>query len=65
MRGPWDRQDHHKPFAISLERPAGAGFYPEEMSKERWDSWLEDHPDQRKEYESLFTVITREILLTD
>ena len=27
MRGPWDRQDHNKPFAIDKPRPPGAGFY--------------------------------------
>jgi len=57
MRGPWDRQEHHKPFALSDEKPPGAGYYPVHMEKERWNSYLEEHPDKRMEFESLFTVI--------
>ena len=58
MRGPWDRQDHHKPFAVSQEKPEGAGYYPADLEKERWNSFLEEHPDKRAEFESLLTVIT-------
>ena len=58
MRGPWDRQDHHKPFAVREEKPEGAGYYPADLEKERWNSYLEEHPDKRLEFESLFTVIT-------
>ena len=58
MRGPWDRQDHHNPFAVSQEKPEGAGYYPAHLEKERWNSYLEEHPDQRIDFESLFTVIT-------
>merc|ERR1711953_103840 len=58
MRGPWDRQDHHNPFAVSQEKPEGAGYYPVHMEKEHWNSFLEEHPDQRVDFESLFTVIT-------
>ena len=58
MRGPWDRQEHHKPFAVSEEKPEGAGYYPAHLEKERWNSYLEEHPAKRREFESLFTVIT-------
>ena len=51
MRGPWDRQEHHKPFALSDEKPPGAGYYPVHMEKERWNSYLEKHPDKRMEFE--------------
>ena len=61
MRGPWDRQDHHNPFAVNLEKPEGAGYYPEDLDRESWDSYLEEHPGQRAEFESLFTVITSEL----
>lgn len=58
MRGPWDRQDHHKPFAVREEKPDGAGYYPAHLEKERWNFYLEENPDKRVEFESLFTVIT-------
>ncbi len=62
MRGPWDRQDHNKPFATTGPHPAGAGFYPEDMSVDEFKKWIADHPDQRAAFESLTTVIERDSL---
>jgi hypothetical protein len=59
MRGPWDRQDHFKPFAIDIERPKGAGFYPTDLSAEEFKKYVADHPDQKVALESLFTIVTR------
>ncbi len=60
MRGPWDRQKDHEPFAINRPHPKGAGFYPEDMTAEVFEGWLKAHPEDRKDFESLFTVIKRE-----
>ncbi len=60
MRGPWDRQNHFKPFAVAGERPAGAGFYPDDLTAAEFRSYVEAHPDQRAGLESLFTVVGRE-----
>jgi hypothetical protein len=62
MRGPWDRQDHNTPFATEAPHPAGAGFYPEDMSVDEFKKWIADHPDQRAAFESLTTVIERDSL---
>jgi len=36
--GPWDRLDGDKPFLTAIkEKPAGARFYPEDMSKEEFE----------------------------
>lgn len=59
MRGPWDRQDHHAPFATEQKRPAGGGFYPEDMTAEEFRAWIDKHPEQEEAFESLFTVIRR------
>lgn len=59
MRGPWDRQDHFKPFATTQPRPPGAGFYPEDLSAESFKQWVLDHPDDKAALESLTTVIGR------
>lgn len=59
MRGPWDRQDHNKPFAVDKPHPAGAGFYPEDMSAAEFKQWITDHPDDRAAFERLTTVIER------
>jgi hypothetical protein len=60
MRGPWDRQDHHAPFAIETAHPAGAGFYPEDLSVDEFEKYVAEHADQKEALESLFTVVKRE-----
>ena len=57
MRGPWDRQNHHKAFAVEVERPEGAGFYPDDVSHEAWDQFIEQHPEERGQLESLVTMV--------
>ena len=59
MRGPWDRQDHNKPFAIDKPRPPGAGFYPEDLSAAEFKQWVAEHPADRPAFESLTTIIQR------
>lgn len=59
MYGPFDRLDHDKPFYGTASKPAGANFYPTDMSKEEFESWLESHPQDRAAFTSEFTVIRR------
>ena len=59
MRGPWDRQDHHSPFATDLPHPPGAGFYPPDLGAEAFRAWVDAHPGDRASFEGLFTVIER------
>ncbi len=38
--GPWDRLDGDKPFVDGVAgKPAGARFYPEDMSKQEFEAW--------------------------
>jgi hypothetical protein len=60
MFGPFDRLDHHKPFYGNREKPKGANFYPEDMTKEEFETFIKDNPDLEKEFTSEFTVIRRE-----
>ncbi len=60
MRGPWDRQDHHKAFAIDIERPPGAGFYPADLTEAELDAYLQKNPAQRDKLLGLFTVVERD-----
>ena len=62
MRGPWDRQDHYKPFATKKTHPAGAGFYPEDMSADEFKQWVSAHPADKAAFEGLTTIITRDSL---
>jgi len=60
MRGPWDRQDHHAPFATDQERPKGGGFYPADMTEKEFKDWVAAHPEDKEAFEGLFTVIERD-----
>jgi hypothetical protein len=60
MYGPWDRLRHFEPFLGESARPSGAGYYPDDMTKEEFDGWLEAHPEDREAFTSLFTIIRRD-----
>ncbi len=58
-KGPFNRLDHDKPFIGTASKPAGANFYPEDMTKSEFESFVKTHPDQEKAFESPVTVIRR------
>jgi len=57
--GPFDRLDHDKPFIGNETKPLGANFYPEDMTKEEFEIWIKDHPEDENSFTSEFTVIRR------
>ena len=57
--GPYDRLDEMEPFVKVPARPLGATFYPEDMSKDEFTSFLEKHPDQKEAFQGWFTLIRR------
>jgi hypothetical protein len=59
MYGPWDRLLSHEPFLGDLEHPEGAGYYPEDMTKEEFDAWIAAHPEDEESFKGLFTMIVR------
>lgn len=59
MFGPFDRLDHNKPFYGNYEKPMGANFYPEDMTKEEFNNWISSHPEDEQAFKSEFTVIRR------
>jgi len=60
MFGPFDRLDHDAPFIDTLKKPLGANFYPEDMTKEEFESWIKNNPTDEKAFTSEFTVIRRQ-----
>jgi hypothetical protein len=53
--GPWDRLDGDKPFVAGVaEKPAGARFYPEDMSKAEIEAWEQDGKD------GLYSLVERD-----
>jgi hypothetical protein len=61
-KGPWSEIDEHKAFLLGVpaKKPAGANFYPEDMTKEEFESWVKAHPDQKEQAEGFFTVVRRD-----
>ena len=53
--GPWDGLDGNKPFVEGIgEKPAGAQFYPADMTDEEWNAF--DDPNKASQY----TMIVRD-----
>jgi hypothetical protein len=59
--GPFDRLDKHRAFLdIDVkEQPSTAGFYPKDLKKSEWNSWLRSHPGDRENFEGSYTAIRR------
>jgi len=57
MFGPFDRLEEDKPFINSEPKPAGANFYPESMTKEKFNDWVSAHPEEKPAFEHTFTTI--------
>jgi len=60
MFGPFDRLEHDSPFIDTLKKPIGANFYPEDMTKEEFENWIKNNPNDEKAFTSEFTVIRRQ-----
>lgn len=60
MAGPWDRLKDFEPFLGTAPHPAGAGFYPEDMTKEEFEKHLAANPAEKAQFTSTTTVIRRE-----
>jgi hypothetical protein len=60
-KGPWSRQEENTPFIEgSPQKPPQAGFYPDDMTKDEFNSWLATLPaDEKPRATSFFTVIRR------
>jgi hypothetical protein len=59
MFGPWDRLAEREPFIGDRPHPPGAGYYPEDITKEEFEAWVQKHPEDKDKFTSTFTVIRR------
>jgi len=63
-KGRWDRLKSDEPFIAPFgeagKKPEGAGFYPTDLTKEEFESYVVAHPDQKDALQGLFTVIKRQ-----
>src|ERR1044072_4459680 len=61
--GPWSRLDSNEPFidGVPKEKPPHANFYPDDITKDEFNSWLASLPDAEKEKATgYFYVIRRD-----
>ncbi|MFQ5347026.1 MAG: hypothetical protein ACE5ED_04170 [Rhodothalassiaceae bacterium] len=58
--GVWDTLDEFRPFYGDRPLPPGAGFYPPDMTREEFETWIREHPEDREAFQSLYTVIRRD-----
>ncbi|MDJ0653437.1 MAG: Zn-dependent hydrolase [Xanthomonadales bacterium] len=53
--GPWDRLDANRPFIDGVgDKPAGARYYPADMSKQEFEAWDQEGKD------GLYSLVTRD-----
>lgn len=57
--GPWDTLAENHPFYGGVKMPAGAGFYPEDLTKAEFDAYLAAHPDDKAALTDGYTVVKR------
>ena len=50
-KGPWSEIDGHTAFLpdVPQKKPVGANFYPEDMTKEEFESWVKTLPAEQKQ----------------
>jgi hypothetical protein len=58
--GPWDRLEEDAPYVGALPKPAGANFYPTDLTEADFNAWLENHPDDADAFNGYFTCIHRD-----
>jgi hypothetical protein len=61
--GPWSRLDNDAPFVngVPKEKPDGAGFYPDDMTKDEFNAWANDLSEKEKaKATGFFTTIRRD-----
>ena len=59
-KGPWDRLKEDEPFVGTAKKPAGAAFYPGDMTKAALEQYVAEHPKNKEELEGLFTIVRRD-----
>ena len=62
-KGPWSSLDEQQAFLpdVPARKPLGANFYPENMTKPEFESWVKTlSPQQKQAAEGFFTVIHRD-----
>src|SRR5882757_5868289 len=57
MGGRWDLLDENRPFVGDVPMPPGHELYPHELTREKIEDYLRQHPDDRAAVYDPFTVV--------
>jgi hypothetical protein len=59
--GPWSRLDHNEPFVegVPREKPKHANYYPDDMTKEEFNSWVQTLSGEEKQRATGFFHLIR------
>ncbi len=58
--GIYERQADWRPFIVGAPpRPAGAGFYPPDLTRDEFREYVRQHPDREAELIGQFTIVER------
>ena len=61
MYGPWDRLTGEEAFIEGAgHKPHGAGFYPDDMTRDEFEEWVAANPDDEEAFRSEYTIIERD-----
>ena len=63
-KGPWSDLDDHTAFVpgVPARKPAGANFYPPDMTREEFEAWVKALPaPERERALGFFTVVRRDV----
>jgi hypothetical protein len=58
--GPWDRLEEDSPFIGDMAKPAGAAYYPEDLTADEFEAFIAANPDQEEAFRGFFTAIRRQ-----
>lgn len=58
--GPWDPVNDGEAFFGDKRKPAGAGFYPADLTKEEFDRYLAANPSEAEKLADPYTVVKRQ-----
>ncbi|RMF17282.1 MAG: hypothetical protein D6757_01460 [Alphaproteobacteria bacterium] len=58
--GVWNSLEGFRPFYGDRPLPLGAAFYPDDMTREEFETWIAAHPEDREAFLSPYTVIRRD-----
>ncbi len=55
----FDLLDNNKPFVGTEPMPPGRGFYPPDLTREKLEQYIKEHPEQKADIYNSYTIVRR------